>query len=581
MMKRFILPLSMLLLSSMAFAQNANDILIKVGNETITKSQFVTAYQKNNLLSESTEKDLREYLDLYINYRMKVQEAIKLQMDTSTAFKKELASYEGQSAQQYLIDTEVSEQLLEEAFDRSKYQVRASHILIRCNPNASPKDTLAALHKIQQIREKIVNGLDFNEAAYLYSEDESAQDHVNPQSKRMQYGNKGELGYFSVLEMIYPFEVAAYTNPVGQVSQPFRTQFGYHLVYVQDKIPAIAKLNVSQIFIADTNALKNSKPAPEIQDKLNNIINEYKNGKSFAELAKLFSEDKATKDNGGQMTAFTPNRRPGNYVSAIINLKGDEITEPVPSSIGWHIMKLDSVKYAIANEETKFMLKSKLQRDPRSRKSKESLVEKLKKEYNFQESGKAAAMKFFKKNVPASYFQSTAVAIDSIKGIEKLKPIFTFAGQEVSAIEFAKFISRYQGAPLNVSPIQFIESLYPNFVSEQMLRYERRHLTEKYPEYKELVTEFHDGMLLYEINSEKVWNAAIKDSIGLEKFYESVKTEYPAENPSDSIQYKPLSEIRAIIVSRFQDSLEQAWLKELHEKYPVVVDEKVFKTILK
>lgn len=580
-MKRFILPLSMLLLSSMAFAQNANDILIKVGNETITKSQFVTAYQKNNLLSESTEKDLREYLDLYINYRMKVQEAIKLQMDTSTAFKKELASYEGQSAQQYLIDTEVSEQLLEEAFDRSKYQVRASHILIRCNPNASPKDTLAALHKIQQIREKIVNGLDFNESAYLYSEDESAQDHVNPQSKRMQYGNKGELGYFSVLEMIYPFEVAAYTNPVGQVSQPFRTQFGYHLVYVQDKIPAIAKLNVSQIFIADTNALKNSKPAPEIQDKLNNIINEYKNGKSFAELAKLFSEDKATKDNGGQMTAFTPNRRPGNYVSAIINLKGDEITEPVPSSIGWHIMKLDSVKYAIANEETKFMLKSKLQRDPRSRKSKESLVEKLKKEYNFQESGKAAAMKFFKKNVPASYFQSTAVAIDSIKGIEKLKPIFTFAGQEVSAIEFAKFISRYQGAPLNVSPIQFIESLYPNFVSEQMLRYERRHLTEKYPEYKELVTEFHDGMLLYEINSEKVWNAAIKDSIGLEKFYESVKTEYPAENPSDSIQYKPLSEIRAIIVSRFQDSLEQAWLKELHEKYPVVVDEKVFKTILK
>lgn len=580
-MKRFILPLSMLLLSSMAFAQNANDILIKVGNETITKSQFVTAYQKNNLLSESTEKDLREYLDLYINYRMKVQEAIKLQMDTSTAFKKELASYEGQSAQQYLIDTEVSEQLLEEAFDRSKYQVRASHILIRCNPNASPKDTLAALHKIQQIREKIVNGLDFNEAAYLYSEDESAQDHVNPQSKRMQYGNKGELGYFSVLEMIYPFEVAAYTNPVGQVSQPFRTQFGYHLVYVQDKIPAIAKLNVSQIFIADTNALKNSKPAPEIQDKLNNIINEYKNGKSFAELAKLFSEDKATKDNGGQMTAFTPNRRPGNYVSAIINLKGDEITEPVPSSIGWHIMKLDSVKYAIANEETKFMLKSKLQRDPRSRKSKESLVEKLKKEYNFQESGKAAAMKFFKKNVPASYFQSTAVAIDSIKGIEKLKPIFTFADQEASAIEFAKFISRYQGAPLNVSPIQFIESLYPNFVSEQMLRYERRHLTEKYPEYKELVTEFHDGMLLYEINSEKVWNAAIKDSIGLEKFYESVKTEYPAENPSDSIQYKPLSEIRAIIVSRFQDSLEQAWLKELHEKYPVVVDEKVFKTILK
>lgn len=580
-MKRFILPLSMLLLTSMAFAQNTDDILIKIGNEKITKSQFVTAYQKNNLLSESTEKDLREYLDLYINYRMKVQEAISLRMDTADSFKKELASYEGQSAQQYLIDSEVSDQLLEEAYEHSKYHVRASHILIRCNPNASPKDTLAALHKIQQIRDKIVNGLDFNEAAFLYSEDESAQNHINPQSHRMQYGNKGELGYFSVLEMIYPFEIAAFNTPVGQMSKPFRTQFGYHLVYVQDKVPAIAKLNVSQIFIADTSALKDSKPSSDIQNKLDLIQKEYKNGKSFAELAKIYSDDKATKDNGGQMTAFTPNRRPGNYVSAIIRLKEDEISQPIPSSIGWHILKLDSINYATTNEETKYMLKSKLQRDQRSRKSKESLVEKLKKQYNFQESGKATAMKFFKKNVPASYFQSTTIAIDSINGIEKLKPIFTFADQQGSATEFAKFISRYQGAQLNVTPIQFIESIYPNFVSEQIMRYERQHLKDKYPEYKDLVNEFHDGMLLYEINSDKVWNAAIKDSLGLEKFYESIKTEYPVENPNDSVQYKPLSEIRAVVVSRYQDSLEQAWLKELHSKYPVVVDEKLFKTILK
>ncbi len=579
-MKRIILPLFILTLTSAAIAQDNKEVLMTVGNEIVTKSEFVNAYQKNNLLSEATEKDLREYLDLYINYRMKVQEAKALQMDTSQAFQKELASYQSQSAQPYLTDSEVSDQLLNEAFDHSKSHVRASHILVRCNPTALPKDTMAAYHKIKDIREKIVNGMDFNEAAELYSEDESAQDHINPQTRRLQRGNRGELGYFTVLEMIYPFEVAAYNTPVGQVSDIIRTQYGYHLVYVQDRIPAVKEIYVSQIFVADTNAL-NGEPSDLIKSKLNSIEEGFKKGVSFADLAKEFSDDKATRNNGGQMSAFAPNRRPGNYTHAAISLKPGEISKPVPTTMGWHILKLDSIKYTVSNEETKYILKSKLQRDSRSRQSRISLVNKLKKEYNYNESGKKAAMKFFKKNVPASYFQSTQIALDSLKGIEKLKPMFTFADQEGTAIEFTKMIARYQGVQLKSTPIEFIESLYPNFVADKILQYEKGRLMEKYPEYRELAKEFHDGMLLYEINADKIWNAALKDSVGLEQFYESIKTEYPVENPNDSIQYKPLSEIRAIVVSRFQDKLEKAWLEELRAKYPVVVDEKIFQTILK
>jgi len=259
------------LLVGTLFAQNNNDILLKVGSENITKGEFINAYQKNNDLSKATEKDLREYLDLYVKYRMKVQEAQLQKLDTSAAFVRELASYEEQSAQQYLIDTEVSEQILDEAFERSKFQVRASHILIRCDANASPKDTLAAYHKIMQIREKIKNGMDFNEAAFQYSEDQSARDYKNPHSNRIQRGNRGELGYFSVLEMIYPFECAAFSTPVGEVSMPIRTQFGYHLVYVQERVPAMSKIYVSQLFIADTLALSNVE-RPEIQSKIREIL---------------------------------------------------------------------------------------------------------------------------------------------------------------------------------------------------------------------------------------------------------------------------------------------------------------------
>lgn len=578
-MRRLALSLVAIMAMGNLFAQSNSDILMKVGNEKVSKGEFVSAYQKNNLISEASEKDLREYLELYANYRMKVQEAESLRMDTSVAFQRELSSYKNQSAQQYLTDAEVTDQLLNEAYERSKYQIRASHILLRCLPTAQPKDTLAAYHKALQIRNEILNGLDFAEAAVKYSEDESARDFVNPQTKRFHYGNKGDLGYFSVMEMIYPFETGAFNTPLGQVSMPVRTQFGYHLIYVRDKVPAMAKIFISQIFINDSLALR-GEARPEIKAKLAEIQTALKTN-SFEEVVTQFSEDVASKEKQGRMDPFTPNRRPGDYVAAAIKLKPGQHSEPVASLLGWHILRLDSIVYSTVNEETRFMLKNKLSRDARSQKSKASLLNKLKKEYNYSEKGKAAAMKFFKKNLPESYFQSTRVAIDSLKGIEKLKPMCTYADQKITAVEFARFVSRFQGTQLNVPVENFLEQIFQKLVGDKMLQYENTQLTNKYPEYRELVKEFHDGMLLYEINAKKVWNAAIQDSVGLERYYESVKTEYPVAQPNDSLQYKPLSEIRAIIINRYQDVLEQKWLQELKAKYPVVVDEQVFKSILK
>ena len=292
-MRRLALSLVAIMAMGNLFAQSNSDILMKVGNEKVSKGEFVSAYQKNNLISEASEKDLREYLELYANYRMKVQEAESLRMDTSVAFQRELSSYKNQSAQQYLTDAEVTDQLLNEAYERSKYQIRASHILLRCLPTAQPKDTLAAYHKALQIRNEILNGLDFAEAAVKYSEDESARDFVNPQTKRFHYGNKGDLGYFSVMEMIYPFETGAFNTPLGQVSMPVRTQFGYHLIYVRDKVPAMAKIFISQIFINDSLALR-GEARPEIKAKLAEIQTALKTN-SFEEVVTQFSEDVASK----------------------------------------------------------------------------------------------------------------------------------------------------------------------------------------------------------------------------------------------------------------------------------------------
>ncbi|MDY6327722.1 MAG: peptidylprolyl isomerase [Bacteroidales bacterium] len=579
-MKRKLLTVFIVFLTVMAAsAQDDGSVIMTVGNEKITRGEFIKAYQKNSSLSEASEKDLREYLNLYSEYKMKVQEAKALKLDTAQSFQKEWSSYKSQYAQQYLIDTEVSDQLLEETYGRARYHVRASHLLVRLDPEATAKDTVAAYHKIMKIRDEIVGGLDFNEAAAKYSEDQSARDFVNPQTKRKQKGNRGELGYFSVLEMIYPFETAAYNTPVGMVSMPVRTQFGYHLIYVQDKIPAIAKIYVSQIFFSDTTALDKTADHSDVMARYREVQRRFNAGTPFSELAAEFSDDNATKNNGGRMEPCSPNRRPGNFLYTAINVPKNRISEPVPSAIGWHILQLDSVVYTSVNDEFKYMLKNKLSRDARSKKSKESLVEKLKKEYGYEESGKKAAMKFFKKSLPANYFQTKNVEIDSLKGIEKLRPMCTFAGNTLTASDFGKFISRYQGMQIKTSQMAFIEDLFPNFVSEKMLAYERTQLMTKYPEYREVVNEVYDGLMIYEVNSLKVWNAAIKDTVGAERFYESIKQQFAT---GDTLKpYKTFDEVRAIVVSQYQDVLEKQWLKELHEKYPVKLDEAVFRSILK
>lgn len=580
MKKVLFLTVSLVLLSwTFSQAQNDDPVLMMVGSETVTKSDFVKAYQKNSMLSEATEADLREYLRLYTDYRMKVQEAKAMKLDTAKVFQREWESYKNQYAQQYLIDTEVSDQLLEETIDRARYHVRASHLLILLPEDASPKDTLAAYHKIMKIRDEILNGLDFNEAAERYSEDKSAQNHINPQTNRTQYGNRGELGYFSVLEMIYPFETAAYSTPVGQVSMPVRTQFGYHLVYVQDKIPAVAKLYVSQIFIKDTAALNKAASHEAEMKKCAYIKQKFQEGITFDSLAAECSDDPATKNNGGRMEPFAPNRRPGNYVHAALKLKQGGISEPVPSSIGWHILRLDSVIYTTVNDEFKYMIKNRLARDSRSKKSKESLVEKLKVEYNYQESGKKAAMKFFKKNMADNYFQSKHVAVDSLKGIEKLKPMCTFADQSITPREFGQYLNRYQGAQLKGSMVSFLDQIFPNFVSDKILRYESTQLMTKYPEYRDVVNEVYDGLMIYEINSAKVWNAAIEDTVGTQLFYEQIKSQFATGDTLNP--YKPFEEVRAVVISQYQDKLEKEWVEELHRKYPVKLNEDVFRSILK
>lgn len=573
-MKKSILFICLSLFISVIYAQKNEDVLFTYGNDAVTKSEFINAFKKNNNIKTASEQELREYLNLYINFKLKVKQGYSEGIDTTDAFIKELASYRSQSAQQYLIDKEVTEQLVLEAKERAKYHIRASHILFTCPLTASASDTLAAYKKALQIRSKILKGdLSFFEAAVLYSDDKSAQDQYNPQSKRWQYGNKGELGYFTVFDLIYPFENGAYKTPVGEISLPVRSAYGYHLIYIQDKTKAMNKITVKQIFIEDTLARMNQM-SPLTVEKIKTIEEQFKMGTEFETIAKNYSDDKATKEKGGELEPFAPNRRTGNFVQACINLKpGTYSLEPIASNLGWHFIKVVNIEYVdTENDNFTNIIKGKISRDQRSHKSKESLTEKLKNEYNYKDKNKDKAFKFLAKNIPDNYFKNPDTTdLSKLKGIENLKPLFTFADQKEPVADFAKFIARFQGMDYKGDLVDFMNERFPFYVQDKILAYENSILEKKYPEFNDLVTEYREGMILFEINTQKVWNEALRDSIGIEKFYESVKDQYN----------KPFSEIRAIIVTEYQNELENRWVAELKKQYPVTINEKVFQSILK
>ena len=520
--KFFVLTLIMFVFGAILFAQetaNINDpVLLTIEGEKVTKSEFLAVYNKNNSNKKSkiNEEDLKEYLELYINFRLKVKEAENLKLDTAQSFVNELAGYRKQLVQPYLIDREVDEKLLEEAFERSQYDIRASHILVKVDAEASPKDTLLAWNKAIKIRNRIVAGEDFGKVAFETSEDPSARDRVQ-QGRPPVKGNRGDLGYFSVFDMIYPFETAAFNAKIGEVTMPVRSSFGYHIIKVSDRKPSLGKVQVAHLLINKhtegnkDDSLKNIKKIEEIKSKIKEAV-------SFEELVKDYSDDKGSAAKGGMLPWFGPNRMVPEFVEAIYGLEKNQISEPVLTMYGWHFIKLLDKREVASFDESKGELKVRISRDNRSHKSKEAFVERLKKEYKFKEDTRAYndVLKLVDTSALSGNWEIPAKA--------KLdKQIVSFANNIFTQNDFAKYIVENQNDANYDDVGTFVKARYNKWVEAIIIEYEDSILEDKHKDFKDLYREYRDGILLFELTDQKVWSKAVKDTAGLFEFYEDMK----------------------------------------------------------
>lgn len=489
----------------------ADPVVFTFGNDVVRQSEFERLLSKNRNTKEAPdEATVREYLELYINFKMKVKEAGLMQLDTSSGFKTELAGYRRQLANPYLTDKKVTEALISEAYERYKTEVNASHILVLCAENAKPKDTLAAYNKIVEIRKRYLKGENFDSLAKQKSEDPSA------------VSNFGNLGWFSAFNMIYPFENMAYATAKGEVSQPFRTRYGYHLLKVNDKRPARGDVKIQHIML-QTGQSANAELVTDAKRTMDKIYAELQKGASFDSLVQQYSQDNSTKPNNGVSNWIgSLSSYPEEIKSVAYTLNPGEYSKPIQSAFGIHIIKLIEKRGLASQKDMEESIKNKINRDSRSESSKASVAQRIKKENNYKEYMPNVIA--FSNLVDSNFLEGTW-QFDTTKFAKK--PVCSFNNTVYTTYDLGRYAAMYQnGREKNESVSMIVQALFKRFTEEKALEVEEGQLETKYEDFRNLMQEYHDGILLFDLTDKKVWSKAVTDTVGLEKFHEANKDKY-------------------------------------------------------
>ena len=509
--KQFFFGLFFLISFASNAQTNTKEVLFTVNEKPYYTDEFSRIYKKNlDLVKDDSQKDLNQYLELFVGYKLKVNKAYKLGLQNGTQYQNELKSYRTQLAKNYFNDTKITQELLEEGYSRLQKEIRASHILILVDENASAEDTLKAYKKMEDISKKAIAGENFDDLAVQFSEDPSAKE------------NKGDLSYFTAFRMVYPFENAAYKTPKGKISKIIRTRFGYHILKITDIRANRGEITVAHIMIL--------KPKPEEKDKdaektINEIYQKIQQGEKFEDLAKQFSDDKSSSSKGGQLNKFGSGQLSSEeFENAAFSLANpDDISKPFQSEFGWHIVKLIEKHPIKSMDEMKNELETKIGKDDRSKKITASLNEKLRKKYTYKRDDKQYGL--ISKLVTNDFYDSKWKLPENITDYSAT--LLSINTKKIDGKAFLDYIEKQQKAGLKVKPLsKLVDALYGNFLDEQLTAYYDENLETEFPDFAYVMEEYRDGLLLFDLMEKEIWDRAKTDTIGLNTFYDEHKMEH-------------------------------------------------------
>ena len=585
-MKKVILSIILLAGAVMGFAQE-DKVLMTINGEPVMLSEFLYIYEKNNQETSLEKKSKEEYLDLFINFKLKVTEAIAQGVDTTEAFKKELAGYRAQATPKYMQDNEAVDSLVELSYNRQANVRRAAHIAIQCPANADSVAEAEALAKINLARERVTTGVEkkvkkgrkwitvrepeaFANVAREMTEDPSGKE------------NGGELGWIQVFRYVYPFEEAVYNTPVGGVTEVFRSPYGFHIALVEEE-RAFEEVHAAHIMKMTPRG--GEATAGQAKKDIDSLYQVVLAGADFAEVASANSDDKGSAMRGGDLGWFGRGMMVQPFEDITFGMQPGEMSEPFATRFGWHFVKLYEKRGIQPLDSVRNQLLMQVKRDVRYQEADKSFIKKTRAEYN----------------LPAE-----------------------MSDEEVKA-------------------------------------YADAHLEEKHADLRNLVREYHDGILLFDVSLREVWDKANKDTEGLAAYFKAHKKAYTWDEPRykgymiyakneaaakaakqiiksanadsimsyidqrinvDSVQYvkveqglwtagknaavdkygfknktaeytaseefpvvvpvgkvlkapQEYTDVRSQVTTDYQDYLEEQWIATLREKYPVVVNKEV------
>ncbi|MBX2900964.1 MAG: peptidylprolyl isomerase [Cyclobacteriaceae bacterium] len=628
-----------LLIACSAQAQKGTKPLFKVASTPVSAEEFIYTFKKNHQHNpqDFTAEKVNEYLDLFINFKLKVTEAKARGLDTTAHFNTEFKTYRSELKKPYKAEEDMLEKLVQQTYQRLHEEVRAAHILLSVNAEAPPADTAAVYQRMQELRSRIVSGESFEKLAREFSQDPSAK------------VNGGDLGFFTALQMVAPFEEAAYTTPVGGLSPIVRTRFGYHLIQVKGRRPSSGEVEVSHIL------LRSSGSDEALRNKAFTIHDQLQGGRSWDEVCKEFSDDTNTREQGGRLRAFGIGALasvPEFEAMAFSLQQPGQISDPFQSALGWHIIRLERKIPLPAQKEMEASLRRRLGRDDRVQQSQQAQKDQRKKALQFIEQPQAIEQLMAKGDSTLTN-ANWAFKPDASRAAEKL---FSISGTPYTVGQFVRFAKRNQQLS-RLEPHAYARQLYEQWVEEKLDETEEEKLKQQNPDFRNLLNEYREGILLFEIMEKEIWNKAAEDTVGQRRYYEANKQRYQAgdrvearlfaasdkatitdliskvtkgdtltqadlrklkvvqpyrnyerkdskavdavtwatglqQAEADGLFYlveikrlvppgiKSFQEARAQLISEYQDYLEKQWLSSLRKKFPVKINNKVRKGVV-
>ncbi len=516
-MKKTLFTLILMALIGQLSAQT----LFTVGEKAVSVDEFLYVYGKNKDIGNQIDpKTPEEYLGLYIAFKRKVAEAESLGRDTIPSFLTEYNTYYRQLLKPYLTDKSVDDEIVREAYDRMSTDIRAAHIMLDLPENALPEDTAKVYKQILAIRDRLNRGESFETIARQQSSDSYSA------------VNGGDLGYFTVFSMVYPFENACYNAEIGKVVGPVRTQYGYHLIKVLNKRPARYRMTAAHILLLDTE----DRPNPEAAKKIQDLYKSLQAGEDFNALARKHSQDQSSLQRGGQLPAFGLNQMLPEFEDAAFGLAADgDFSEPFQTKLGWHIVKRVSREDVPAFERMQGELAGKIRRDERSNASMQAFLASLSERYQvtIDESAVNQVLKALEKGKSTAKLTKPVVTYESMKvGLGGTKTILQteFAARAIDA-EARRLTSLNEPSEnvKKVDPAQAYGVLQPMIHAALMAEAEYR-LPFENATFRFLAQEYREGILVFDLTREKVWDAASQDSAQLANFFAAFQDQYQWNN---------------------------------------------------